>query len=160
MRETKIFGEDFTVREQKSDRDAVQFSEQTLIVNHNKKPSAIVLKGYLSDLLYSELSKIFEQIEKTQNVEVIGNLDFQVVEKIDGKKERIAKLKGNSILVKLNAIEFPKTVLQYIIAHEVAHIAIKRHTRRFWQTVKLLCPDYEKYQGLLLVSQQLSCRNQ
>lgn len=83
---------------------------------------------------------------------MFGNLDFEVVEKIDGKKEKIAKLKGNRILVKSKAIEFPKTVLQYIIAHEVAHIAIKKHTRRFWQTVKLMCPSYEESEKLLEVN--------
>jgi len=53
------------------------------------------------------------------------------VEKIDGKKQRIAKLKGNKILVKLNAATLPESALKYIIVHEIAHIFTKRHCKKF-----------------------------
>lgn len=48
-------------------------------------------------------------------------MDFEIVNKIDNKKQRIAKLKGNKILISLNAIALPKDALKYIIAHEIAH---------------------------------------
>lgn len=54
--------------------------------------------------LYSELIKIYEQIRKEGKFEIFGDLDFEVVDKIDNKKQRIAKQKGNKILVKLNAV--------------------------------------------------------
>jgi predicted metal-dependent hydrolase len=47
--------------------------------------------------------------------------------------DRIACLKGNAIYVNIKARRYPDFVLRYIIAHELAHIAVKRHTWRFWK---------------------------
>jgi Zn-dependent peptidase ImmA (M78 family) len=102
-----------------------------------------------SDLLYSRLLNIYEQIKREGKIEVFGDLDFEIVEKIDNKKERIAKLKGNKILIKLNALALPKSALRYVIAHEIAHTIAKRHTKKFWKTVELICPDFKEAQELL-----------
>jgi len=69
--------------------------------------------------------------------------------KIDSKKNRIAKLKGNTILLKLSAVALPETALKYIIIHELAHTTIKKHTGKFWKTVENLYPDYIRAQGIL-----------
>jgi predicted metal-dependent hydrolase len=36
----------------------------------------------------------------------------------------------------------PVAVLDYVVAHEVAHLAEMNHSPRFWAVVKRLCPDY------------------
>ena len=38
----------------------------------------------------------------------------------------------------------PPFVLDYLAAHEVAHLKEMNHSRRFWAQVKLAMPDYEK----------------
>jgi len=107
-------------------------------------------KEFSADLLYSQLFKIFDQIKKEGKIEVFGDLDFEVVEKIDNKKQRIAKLKGNKILVKINAAALPKSALKYIIVHEMAHILTKRHTKRFWKTVETIYPNFKIGQKLFM----------
>jgi len=107
-------------------------------------------KDYSTELLYSELFRIYDQIRKERRIEVFGNLDFEVVEAIDNKKHRIAKLKGNKILVQLNAVRLPKSALKYIIAHEIAHTLTKRHSRRFWKIVEAIYPKFEIGQNLLM----------
>jgi len=79
------------------------------------------------------------------------------LEKIDGRKERIAKLKGNRILVKLNAVTPPESALKYVIAHEIAHIFTKRHSKRFWRIIETIYPSFKEgeklfaeYRGLLV----------
>ena len=44
----------------------------------------------------------------------------------------------------------PELALKYIVAHEVAHIFNKRRIKRFWKTVKMIYPNYELGQNLLL----------
>ncbi len=36
----------------------------------------------------------------------------------------------------------PSAVLDYVIAHEVAHLAEMNHSPRFWAVVQRLCPDH------------------
>jgi predicted metal-dependent hydrolase len=37
----------------------------------------------------------------------------------------------------------PSAVLDYVVAHEVAHLAELNHSSRFWAEVGRLCPGYE-----------------
>ena len=34
-------------------------------------------------------------------------------------------------------------MLDYVVAHEVAHLVELNHSPRFWAVVRRLCPDYE-----------------
>jgi hypothetical protein len=35
-------------------------------------------------------------------------------------------------------------VLDYLAAHEVAHLAEMNHSARFWRLVQRLCPDHQR----------------
>ena len=37
----------------------------------------------------------------------------------------------------------PSAVLDYVVAHEVAHLAELNHSPRFWVVVRRLCPEFE-----------------
>jgi hypothetical protein len=113
------------------------------LMNSSETLSNSSLKELLTNFLYSKLITIYDQIRREGNIEIFGDLDFKVVEKIDGKKERIAKLDGKKILVKLNALALPESALKYIIAHEIAHTFTKEHTRRFWKIVETIDPNFE-----------------
>jgi hypothetical protein len=107
-------------------------------------------KDLSDDLLYSKLSEIYEQIKKDGRVEVFGDLDFEIVENIDSKRHRIAKLKGNKILVKRNAVKLPKSALKYMVVHEIAHTLTKRHTKKFWKVVETIYPNFKTGEKLLV----------
>ena len=65
------------------------------------------------------------------------------------------------MLALFKARRSPEFVLQYIIAHELAHLAVKRHTWRFWKVVGIIYPEYEKGKEELLkiVREELMKRN-
>jgi hypothetical protein len=150
MKKLMIFGKNCTILERESKKDSLQFKNNKIFITSCKRSGNSLLKEFSADLLYSQLSKIYEQIKREGRIEVFGNMDFEIVEKIDNKKQRIAKLKGNKILVKLNAVALPKSALKYIIAHEIAHTLTKRHTRRFWKIVETIWPNFEVDQNLLI----------
>ena len=138
-----IFGKRFSIVERRSDSDFVEVKGRVIVINRKKRTARSLLKEFLAEKLYSRLIELYEEMMKCGKVEVLGDLDFEVVGSIDNKRRRIAKLKGNKILVRLNAVALPEPALKYIIAHEVAHIFNKRHTKRFWRMVESIYPEYE-----------------
>jgi predicted metal-dependent hydrolase len=149
MKEITIFGKQYALTESKSEKDWIKLQGNQILINRSKKTSKALLKDFLSQLLYEKLHDISEMMNKEGKIGIFGNLDFEITENIDNKKQRIAKLKGNKILVKLNTIALPEYALKYMITHELAHIGTKQHTEKFWKTVKLIDPDYETARKLL-----------
>ncbi|HQX62988.1 MAG TPA: SprT family zinc-dependent metalloprotease [Thermomicrobiales bacterium] len=43
----------------------------------------------------------------------------------------------------------PMEVLDYVVAHEVAHLREMNHSPRFWATVETLCPQYREHRRWL-----------
>lgn len=43
----------------------------------------------------------------------------------------------------------PEAVLDYVVAHEVAHLVHMNHGKRFWRLVERLCPDAERHRAWL-----------
>ena len=101
------------------------------------------------EILLKRLVNAYEEMKKARRFELSRDLDFRVKKSIDGKKERVAKLKGNRILVSVDAVSLPRSALKYVIAHEVAHKFTKRHSGRFWQVVENIYPNFERGRSLL-----------
>ena len=159
MNKVIIFGKPVTVIIKNSKRDAVKLrQENKLLVYSHKKPATLLVKEFLSKILYNELHRIYEQVKKSDKVDITRDLDFDIVDEIDGKRDRLAKLKGNTILIKLEVIKLPKRAVKYIVCHEIAHIAIKRHTRKFWELLEIIYPNYKIGEKLMIKYKAQICR--
>jgi predicted metal-dependent hydrolase len=44
-------------------------------------------------------------------------------------------------------ISAPKDAVNYVVAHEVAHLREMNHSPRFWKHVATLCPDYARHRA-------------
>jgi predicted metal-dependent hydrolase len=43
----------------------------------------------------------------------------------------------------------PDGVIDYMICHEVCHLLHMNHSKKYWQAVASVCPDYKRYVGWL-----------
>ncbi len=48
----------------------------------------------------------------------------------------------NNLNFNLRVIALPKSLREYIVVHEVAHLREQNHSQRFWRLVADRCPDY------------------
>jgi predicted metal-dependent hydrolase len=39
----------------------------------------------------------------------------------------------------------PEPVIEYVVVHELAHLSVMSHSRRFWQLVEKYCPDWREH---------------
>lgn len=46
-------------------------------------------------------------------------------------------------------MKFPKSVIEYVVIHELAHIKHKNHSKAFWNYVEAFCPTYKEQERLL-----------
>jgi hypothetical protein len=120
------------------------------VVSSCKESISSLLRNFLADLLYSQLYRIYDRVKKEDRFELFGNLDFEVVDSIDGKRQRVAKLKGNKILVNSKTVALPRSALKYVVVHEVAHIFNKTHSKKFWKVMETIYPGYKKGEKALI----------
>jgi len=58
---------------------------------------------------------------------------------------------GGSMSFSWRLMLAPEEVLDYVVEHEVAHLDVLDHSRRFWRLVAERCPDYEEQERWLRV---------
>lgn len=46
----------------------------------------------------------------------------------------------------------PVTIVDYVLAHEVAHLKEMNHTHAYWETLRMLIPDYEERKEWLRIN--------
>lgn len=51
---------------------------------------------------------------------------------------------SGAVLINWHLVFAPKLVLQYVVAHELAHLKHRGHGSRFWDYLRKLLPDYER----------------
>jgi predicted metal-dependent hydrolase len=85
-------------------------------------------------------------VEKYSNIMNLypSSINYRKNKRTWGSCSHKNDLKFNTQLCK-----FPKSVAEYVVIHELAHIKHKNHSRKFWDLVSIYCPDYKQRENLL-----------
>ena len=70
----------------------------------------------------NRIEKIIQELVDGKNFEIVGELTIHVLEIDD-----LALIKGNKIYFSEKVSLLSDEALKYVIAHELAHLAVKRH---------------------------------
>jgi predicted metal-dependent hydrolase len=57
------------------------------------------------------------------------------------------------LLINWELIFAPLAVLEYVVAHELAHLKIRSHQPEYWNYLRQLMPDYERPKSWLDANQ-------
>ncbi len=60
--------------------------------------------------------------------------------------------KSGDILLNWRIIMALPSVIDYVIVHELAHLEEKKHSKKFWKTIKAVMPKYEEKKDWLRVN--------
>lgn len=100
-------------------------------------------RGNLRVELYDKLEAALRRIRYRDSADLFGEVDFEVVDRLSGRRSVIARYRANKILVKASAAALPSPALEYLVAHELAHIVTRKHTRTFRNVLETLYPNFE-----------------
>jgi predicted metal-dependent hydrolase len=51
---------------------------------------------------------------------------------------------GGRISLNWRLVQMPDAVCDYVLVHELMHLRVPNHSRRFWREVRAACPEYER----------------
>ena len=66
-----------------------------------------------------------------------------------GSCAKVPGTRGGRLNYSWRLIMAPLPVLDYVAAHEVAHLVEPNHSGRFWSVVERICPDYDDHRAWL-----------
>lgn len=56
---------------------------------------------------------------------------------------------GGTVRLNVQLIKLPLRLIDYVVAHELAHLRELNHSAAFWRLVESVCPDYRKLRNEL-----------
>ncbi len=132
---------------------------QLLIVDDIKVPLVFddCFKLHREFLPYAE--KIFLYWYKEQAREIITDcaawyakqtgLKYQSISINQAKTRWGSCSQKNTLNFTYRLVMSPKSVVDYVVVHELAHIKEKNHSKKFWLEVEKMCPNYKVHRKWL-----------
>jgi predicted metal-dependent hydrolase len=113
------------------------------VATSNKK----FIKSYLTSWYKQEARKIISQ--RVSHYAKIAGLEFKSVA-ITSAETRWGSCSSNKTLnFNWKLVMAPQSVIDYVVAHELAHLTELNHSRDFWETVRKMYPLYREYRTWL-----------
>ncbi|MEN8236838.1 MAG: SprT family zinc-dependent metalloprotease [Pseudomonadota bacterium] len=135
----------------------IQFQEfedlsfERLSVEQHQQSKTVIIKGYTPQVLPTLMMDwLWGQIQDytTKRIQFFAqNIGKTVVEvNIKDLKSRWGSCSSrNNISLSWRLVFAPHKVVDYVCAHEVAHLREMNHSKHFWNIVAELCPDYKDH---------------
>ncbi|MDD6881420.1 MAG: SprT family zinc-dependent metalloprotease [Firmicutes bacterium] len=138
-----LFGKPVTICHAPEKRCGARQEEGILYVSGSSEFTHRRVKDFIKKEAQAQFYKLSRQLAKK-----IGCQVNDVV--IKDTKSRWGSCSSlNNINYNWRLALAPQSVINYIVAHEVSHLAHQNHSAAFWQCVANLCPDYEIGQNWL-----------
>lgn len=94
----------------------------------------------VKDFIKKEAQKIFLKLSQKLAAKINRKVNDVVIKDTKSRWGSCSSL--NNINYNWRLALAPRYVIDYIVAHEVSHLAHQDHSAAFWQCVADLCPDY------------------
>lgn len=134
-----FLGHELTIHHQPAKRGVVEIDGDRLLVSGDARH----LKRRLTDWLKAEARRLLTHLAEQKAAELHVTVKRITVRDTQSRWGSCSA-KGN-LSFSWRLIFASQQVVEYIVAHEVAHLKEMNHGPRFWRLVEKLCPGYEKH---------------
>lgn len=115
----------------------------------------LYIREKLLDYYHAEALKIFR--EKTTKIgEMFGLIPVYVAVK-DYKSRWGTCFSDGRIYYNWKLILAPESIIEYVIAHELCHLKVPNHSKRFWQLVETVIADWKLRRKWLRINGHALC---
>jgi hypothetical protein len=81
--------------------------------------------------------------ERVEHYRLLAGIAVSPEVRLSAARTRWGSCHANGrILLNWRLVQMPGRLIDYVVAHEVAHLLEMNHSRRFWRTVAGMVPDY------------------
>ena len=101
----------------------------------------------VKDFIKKQAQKIFLTLSQKAAAQIGYDVNDVIIKDTKSRWGSCSSL--NNINYNWRLALAPQEVIDYIVAHEVSHLAHQDHSAAFWQCVASLCPNYETGQEWL-----------
>lgn len=127
----------------------IVFNNSFKIARKNYDIAKEILIGWYQEQAYQKIS------ERVNWHSSLSGLKYNKIKLSDAQKRwGSCSAKGN-LNFSWRLIMAPLRVLDYVVVHELAHLEEKNHSKRFWNKIKIMQPDYEQYKDWLKENRHL-----
>ena len=137
--ETFLFlGSSFDLKLVQSQRTALQFDSGFTLSHAAQSKGELTFTRWYKEQAYEVITEHVKQYAQQYNF-----MPKQV--KINSAKTRWGSCSPNGTLnFTWRLVMAPLDVIDYVVVHELAHLRVKDHSRKFWSLVESIYPEYRK----------------
>ena len=99
-----------------------------------------ISKKLLSKAIQPKVQQFLESINNKFYNYPLNKLRIREQQRLWGSYSRHSK----NITLNLKLFFAPTEIIEYVIAHELSHIKVSKHSKQFWDTVAIAVPDYKE----------------
>lgn len=141
-----FLGKSYRLRIVEQQRQALEFREGFFLRRSARRQGRAVFEQW-----YRKQARLF----LTERVELYARqhgLRYQSI-RISGAKTRWGSCGAKGTLnFSWRLAMAPIEVIDYVVVHELAHLEVKNHSRKYWERVEQMMPDYKRRRQWLKVN--------
>lgn len=141
--EVFYLGKSYPVELRFKQKDIVEFEDKCYVASSSLQ----IAKRYLTSWLKQEARKLI--LQRVHNLSKLAGLHFHTMTIIEATSIWGSCSSQRNLHFNWRLIMAPPPVIDYVIAHELAHIVEMNHSRQFWETVRKMFPLYRQYRTWL-----------
>jgi predicted metal-dependent hydrolase len=142
-RQITILGNIYTIKHSGSLRGVTKVEETNLLVSGIEEHISRKVRQFLINLAKSEISANTTIYSKNLNVK------FSRITVRDTTTRWGSCSRSGNLSFSWRLVMAPREVLEYVVAHEVSHLKEMNHSKKFWDVVESIYPNYQQSKNWL-----------